>query len=741
MPELDLRTAATQVGLPHTSAQVLAQIAAEFPELWDQIDVHPNAYPDLIAWIATARAARGGTSPSWTPREQVSSAAPDAAESHVAAAPITSAPVPAAQVASGAGAQARRGIRGPLVAMGAVSFGAVVALVVTLVVVNPFPNRRLDELLALVGLPEDSQNFALDISYPGRVADAMGSDLPLEADSRGVSRWAEQAGEGAWQQVDLDSARLSPWWIESYGTIPLYADAHATLTRQVCDAEHCEERELGVWAGDVPDALLDAGFTPASGGEWHPHVEGIADPSVLSPREGGMFHRSSWDLDEGMRFADSHHEGSLADDDAALRVLRILHDTGGYAIGISRWEGTPAATSGYAIDLQDGLPSLTLVWDLRSAGEAEGFASTMEAQIREVGTALGQRLRPEVEVKGALVTAAFTFGATEEGLNAPRSMLIRQLLGNPPTDAEQTLPDDDAEGSDPESPATPEIDEPATISEAPAPAPTQDPSLLTPCVTAPIFTVRAAEYADHSLRLLMAVAATCPAGDVMAGPDHHVLIEGPSASGGVEGLPVTIAQGTFDFSDPFLIPPGGTELTLVFGPEQYFQDVTPMDLTRFAITHVPDPTPVEPAPLTAQVPAGQVVVVAATAVSPYTDSTPAERLQRVLTRDQPLVASDLTGYWTPQLASGTAGSPKDEQAFVEELGRQRAHYPSAKLIHSDDWPIFTPNGSYWVIVAGIPFETAEEALRWCEDEGFDADSCYAKRLDPQGTFEHSTRYR
>ena len=43
---------------PSTTATELAELAAARPELWSQIEVHPQAYPDLIAWIADARAAQ-----------------------------------------------------------------------------------------------------------------------------------------------------------------------------------------------------------------------------------------------------------------------------------------------------------------------------------------------------------------------------------------------------------------------------------------------------------------------------------------------------------------------------------------------------------------------------------------------------------------------------------------------------------------------------------------------------------
>ena len=726
MPEIDPRTAAELVAAPDTAPSDLAQIAAGFPELWDQIAVHPSAYPDLIAWIEMARAAHNGGEPS---------------ENSASAAPSSAPQGSAAPVEDRHRSRPRSRGRVPLIAVSTTSIIAIAAVVMALVIVNPFSDRRLEDLLALVGLPEDSQNFALDISYPDRVAEAMGSDLPQAGDRAEVSRWVAQAGEGPSQLVDLGAGRMSEWWIESYGSIPLHADAHATLLRRVCDPVSCEERELGVWAGDIPGELLEEGFSDAGSGELYPGLEGVADPGVLSLREGGVFHRSSWDLEDGMSFSESHHEGTLADDDEALRVLRFLDDTGGYAIGISRWGDSSAFTSGYAVGVKDDRPHVTLVADVRSESRALDVAETAPSQVRRTGDRLRLDLEPTVRQEGSLVILEIPFHGTADGLAGPRAALIRDLLGN--------LEGEDEHGPSGDGTSTPSsairAPDPSGTSEEPDDSPAlpsaSDPSHITQCETAPTFTVRSGDYADHSLRLHVAMAPACSAGDVLAGPEHHITIVGPSLTSAGNGLPVTIAQGLFDLSTPLVIPPDGAEVTLIFGPGQHFQDVTGMNVGTFTVKHDPGRQPTEPVPLVEGESQGRVITAVPPAHSLGGDLSPAELLQQEVDRDRPLVDVDLTGYWTPQLASGKAGSAADEQAFLEELVRQRAQYPSAKLLHSDDWPVFAPGGPYWVVIAGIPFETAEETLQWCADEGFDPSSCYAKRLDQNGTFEESTRYR
>jgi hypothetical protein len=53
---LDELSARAAVADPSTPASVLAEIAASYPQAWDSIAVHPNVYPELVAWMHDARA-------------------------------------------------------------------------------------------------------------------------------------------------------------------------------------------------------------------------------------------------------------------------------------------------------------------------------------------------------------------------------------------------------------------------------------------------------------------------------------------------------------------------------------------------------------------------------------------------------------------------------------------------------------------------------------------------------------
>jgi len=50
--DIDLVQAAAAVTDPETSGAALQSIAASFPNLWAAVARHPNAYPDLLDWLA-----------------------------------------------------------------------------------------------------------------------------------------------------------------------------------------------------------------------------------------------------------------------------------------------------------------------------------------------------------------------------------------------------------------------------------------------------------------------------------------------------------------------------------------------------------------------------------------------------------------------------------------------------------------------------------------------------------------
>lgn len=98
------------------------------------------------------------------------------------------------------------------------------------------------------------------------------------------------------------------------------------------------------------------------------------------------------------------------------------------------------------------------------------------------------------------------------------------------------------------------------------------------------------------------------------------------------------------------------------------------------------------------------------------------------------VAESLAGRWLPQVASKRPGENVGSPAEVlDELRRIESGHPGVRfvLVRSADWSSFRREG-YWVTLAAAGYPTAAQANRWCDDRGFPAADCYAKRLSRAG---------
>ena len=77
--------------------------------------------------------------------------------------------------------------------------------------------------------------------------------------------------------------------------------------------------------------------------------------------------------------------------------------------------------------------------------------------------------------------------------------------------------------------------------------------------------------------------------------------------------------------------------------------------------------------------------------------------------DRPSVTKDLTGKWVAQLSSKKPGMTADGMTWdnrttLQEFLKLRQKYPTAKLLYSEDWPVFDAGGKYWVTIAGTPVQ-------------------------------------
>lgn len=107
------------------------------------------------------------------------------------------------------------------------------------------------------------------------------------------------------------------------------------------------------------------------------------------------------------------------------------------------------------------------------------------------------------------------------------------------------------------------------------------------------------------------------------------------------------------------------------------------------------------------------------------------------------VVDSVEGYWVPQLGAMRIGSGSSTDEWTEEdvlvaFEGYRARYPDAAMLWSGDWAVYTE--PYWyVVIVASPAADPDTVLRWCRDEGFDANSCLAKKLSRDGSPQSATR--
>lgn len=239
----------------------------------------------------------------------------------------------------------------------------------------------------------------------------------------------------------------------------------------------------------------------------------------------------------------------------------------------------------------------------------------------------------------------------------------------------------------------------------------------------------------------------CPTGELLSSRRLRLdLID-------MAGAP--LAVGSFDFSARKLFVPGfadpTTTVTASFGPgtawaapETLNSAIT--DGVVHVICRAADGR--KGTPSTAEATGASAVSATATPVTDRaeTQKTALDALKRQAAADDPSV-SELEGSWIPQLSSKTDGTydPLDKKTYsyadiYSQYLALRLKYPNVRVLSSSDWKSYKRLG-YWVVVAGVPFTTAEEPNTWCDDRGIPPTQCFAKQLVRDGAPEGTIRHR
>ena len=117
--------------------------------------------------------------------------------------------------------------------------------------------------------------------------------------------------------------------------------------------------------------------------------------------------------------------------------------------------------------------------------------------------------------------------------------------------------------------------------------------------------------------------------------------------------------------------------------------------------------------------------------APSTAAAPEDELRRQLDTNSDTVES-LVGKWVPQLSSKREGdvvngTRYDPAAVLADFRGWQERVPSSVLTRSERFTSFRVK-DYWVTLAAEPFDSAEAANDWCDDQGLAPDDCFAKRL-------------
>ncbi len=132
-------------------------------------------------------------------------------------------------------------------------------------------------------------------------------------------------------------------------------------------------------------------------------------------------------------------------------------------------------------------------------------------------------------------------------------------------------------------------------------------------------------------------------------------------------------------------------------------------------------------------------------ISPASESQAADVLRRQAVTDFAELRSQAAEWWVPQLGSKRTGLVADgivydDASILEDHLDLRTRFADARLVWAGDWTSFRhPN--YWVTVVLIPSATPEAANAWCDNQGFAAEECYAKRLSTVSGYEGNSRFR
>ncbi|MCF3941099.1 hypothetical protein [Gordonia tangerina] len=258
---------------------------------------------------------------------------------------------------------------------------------------------------------------------------------------------------------------------------------------------------------------------------------------------------------------------------------------------------------------------------------------------------------------------------------------------------------------------------------------------VTACATPPTMTPRSASLTPDGLAVTVTAASSCADGDVLSNSAMQVAV---SSSAGL------VASGSFDFSStPIALPvseSAGREITMTFPTGSYYG--LPGSATA-GLTVSLNPV----GSTTTQELASSAVPVSVSPAQIYvppgvdTEQAIAQALSAQADADRTEILTSGSDRWVAQLSSKQPGLVADgkvwtNQDILDEFASFYQRFSGARLLWSDEWPVFTSSG-WWVSITSQTFPSGQAAVSWCAQQGFDRDHCLGKLISttsgPAGT--------
>ena len=244
-----------------------------------------------------------------------------------------------------------------------------------------------------------------------------------------------------------------------------------------------------------------------------------------------------------------------------------------------------------------------------------------------------------------------------------------------------------------------------------------------PCPRPPTLSVESVDTGPDGLRIRSAISSACPDGDLLSNSGFRISA--------VDAAGHDVASGIFDLEkQPIAVGPSGASVAFTFPSNSYWRPPNAIagDVRLTGRNEGTERSTV-----------GDVQSVSSvTAVAPGApdsgnlDAAAQSALVDIAAADRNVLDAGLLDRWQPQLSSKRPGLFADGinwsmPDIVREHLALRQRFPDARLVWSGDWPVYG-DPTWWVTLAGVPFDSGVDANIWCSNNGFDPDHCFAKML-------------